>query len=93
MIAATDRKELLSKKNLLATFKMIDKEGSNALSAEMLKDFFMGDDEGRTEWDDETWNLLVKEVDANADGLVIIIFFIDFKISPQEFKQIMSKFV
>jgi hypothetical protein len=72
MVAAMDRKELLSKKNLEATFKMIDQDGNKSLSAQQLKKFFMADPnaEDRTEWDDETWNLLVEEA-ANSDGLVI----------------------
>jgi len=70
VIAAIDKKKLLAKKNLEATFKMIDKDKSKYITADELKSFFAGESKEK-EWDDQLWNLLVKEVDKNSDGKVL----------------------
>lgn len=49
--------------------RLILQDGSKYITAEELKEFFMGPDGGK-EWDDALWKLLVREVDANSDGQV-----------------------
>mmetsp|Transcript_27355 Transcript_27355/g.24126 ORF Transcript_27355/g.24126 Transcript_27355/m.24126 type:complete len:123 (-) Transcript_27355:110-478(-) len=51
VIAAINKKKLLAKKNLEATFKMIDKDKSKYITADELKEFFMGSSDDK-EWDD-----------------------------------------
>jgi calcium-dependent protein kinase len=79
VIATINRKKLLAKGNLEATFKLIDKDGSKSITAEELKDFFAG--QGQHEWDDKVWDALLREVDENSDG----------EISYAEFKSMMFK--
>jgi len=79
VIATVNRKKLLAKSNLEATFKLIDKDDSKALTIDELKDFFAG--QGNHEWDDQVWEALLREVDENSDG----------EISYSEFKNMMFK--
>jgi len=79
VIATVNRKKLLAKSNLEATFKLIDKDESKALTIDELKDFFAG--QGNHEWDDQVWEALLREVDENSDG----------QISYSEFKNMMFK--
>lgn len=78
VIATVDKKKLLAKKNLESTFKLIDKDGSNFITADELKEFFLGQSKDHNE---DVWPLLVKEVDSNSDG----------RISLSEFKEMMFK--
>lgn len=80
VIATINKKKLLDKKNLEATFKMIDKDGSNFITADELKEFFMGDSKER-QLDEKVWGLIIKEVDQGDDH----------QISYEKFKEIMFK--
>ena len=42
------------------------------MTIDELKDFFAG--QGNHEWDDQVWEALLREVDENSDGQVILIF-------------------
>ena len=47
------------------------KDGSGYISSEELKEMFSG---GAQKIEDSVWNELIKEVDQNGDGQVIIFF-------------------
>jgi len=79
VIATVNRKKLLAKSNLEATFKLIDKDESKSITLDELRDFFAG--QGNNEWDDQVWEALLREVDENSDG----------QISYSEFKNMMFK--
>lgn len=66
-MATINRENLLSKLRLETAFKMFDKDGSGSLSIRELKEIFGGD-----KISDEIWREIIKEVDDNGDGEVII---------------------
>ena len=57
---------MLSQKNLEATFNHFDKDGSGQISGDEVTDVLCpGNNDER-----EMWNAILKEVDADGDGLI-----------------------
>ena len=80
-IAATmNRKKLLNKDNLEAAFKFFDKDGNGNITAQEIKEVLGGH---VSEFDEELWNSLIKEVDENGDG----------EIQFDEFSTMMTRFL
>ena len=63
-----DTRELMSEKNLKATFEMFDADGSGKISAEEMKRLI----EGENTIDIDCWNEVIKEFDVNGDGEIDI---------------------
>ena len=64
--AAIDKAFILSKDNLAAAFKMIDKDNSGMITIEELKAAF--DNHG--EKDESLWQEIMEEVDSNKDNQI-----------------------
>lgn len=77
LMASVDKKKLLSKENLEIAFNLFDKDKGGSISADEVKQMFgIGKHIDENVWDD-----IVKEVDANGDG----------EVSFEEFKLMMEK--
>ena len=63
--ASIDRKILLSDKKLKVAFTMLDKDGSECISINELKEVF-----GGNTLPDSSWKEIIEEVDENGDGEV-----------------------
>ena len=69
--ASIDRKILLSDKKLKIAFNMLDKDGSECISLNELKEVF-----GGSNLEDKAWKEIINEVDENGDGEVRFKFII-----------------
>ena len=77
IVATMDKRKLLSNEKMETAFNLFDRDSSGTISAKEVKDVLgLGKN-----IDDQVWNQIVREVDANGDG----------EISFEEFKQMMQK--
>ena len=74
--ASVDRKVLLSDKKLRIAFNMLDKDSSNHISINELKEVFGGNNLA-----DFAWKEIIGEVDENGDGEVYLFFIIFFNFT------------
>lgn len=65
ILAAIEREKVFTDQNVKNCFKMFDKDADGYLSKEELKDVMQG-----LEADENRWNLLLKKIDVNEDGMV-----------------------
>eukprot|EP01017_Pseudomicrothorax_dubius_P022951 TRINITY_DN2469_c0_g1_i4.p1 TRINITY_DN2469_c0_g1~~TRINITY_DN2469_c0_g1_i4.p1 ORF type:complete len:346 (+),score=96.27 TRINITY_DN2469_c0_g1_i4:154-1191(+) len=80
-IAATiDRKKLVSKEKLEASFRLFDKDGSGTISPQEIKEVL---GTAIQDLDEEVWQEIIKEVDVNGDG----------EISFEEFSNMIMKYL
>lgn len=77
ILAAIEREKVFTDQNVKNCFKMFDKDADGYLSKEELKDVMQG-----LEADENRWNLLLKKIDVNEDGMVVICL---RQISEEEF--------
>lgn len=77
IVAATDRKKLLTDEKLKVAFSLFDKDGGGSISSNEVKETL---GVGKN-IDEKLWNQIIKEVDGNDDG----------EISFPEFKTMMQK--
>ena len=77
LVAAADKEALLSEENLKLAFKMFDTDQSGSISRQELKAVF----ETTEKKDEELWNVIFSEVDANGDG----------EINYDEFRESMNR--
>lgn len=77
LVAAADKEALLTEDNLKSAFRQFDLDQSGSISRVELKAIF----ETTEKKDEELWNEIFREVDANGDG----------EITYDEFKQCMNK--
>ena len=78
-MATINKKKLLSRDKLIATFKMFDIDNSGSISVDEVK-MILG--VGK-KFSDTVWEQVISEVDQNKDG----------QISFDEFEKMMSKFL
>jgi calcium-dependent protein kinase len=79
LMALMNKKQMLSKKNLIQAFNAFDKNKDGYIVASEIKDLLnIGHD-----YSEETWLEIVSEIDKNKDG----------KISFKEFESMMKKFL
>lgn len=76
VMATMNEKDLISQQKLKAAFRLMDKDGSGAISPEEIKKALGIDDD-----QDETLDRLIKEIDENGDG----------EIQFEEFCKMMNK--
>jgi calcium-dependent protein kinase len=79
LVATCNKKTMLSEESLLRTFKMFDDDSSGYITIDEVK-MILGC--GKT-ISEEAWKSVIEEVDQNGDG----------KISYEEFKGMMMKFI
>ena len=77
--AFMDKKKLLKEENLMETFMLFDKDKSGQITLDELKNILAGG----SIVNDDVWNEMVSDIDANNDG----------EISYKEFKEIMKKII
>ena len=77
--ASIDKRSILTDKNLMAAYKLFDKNGDGSIEAKEIKEVLGKDLIGNK--DDKVWEEIIKEVDENGDGVV----------SFEEFKKMMEK--
>jgi calcium-dependent protein kinase len=68
VLAAVEKDKLLSEQNLRNCFKMFDRDADGYLSVDELRDVMEGLDA-----DEERWTILLKKIDVNSDGKVIVV--------------------
>jgi len=79
LMALMNRKQMISKKNLIQAFNAFDKNKDGYIVASEIRDLLdIGQD-----YSEETWAEIVSEIDKNKDG----------KISFEEFESMMRKFI
>lgn len=79
IMAAVNKKKILSEDNLIVVFKMIDKDGSGSIDLEEIKNIF----KGAGQVSDQVWKDLIQEADKDGNG----------EIEYDEFKLLMEKMV
>jgi len=79
LMALMDKKQMLSKANLIQAFRAFDQNGDGYIVASEIKTLLgIGQ-----EYSEETWAEIISEIDKNKDG----------KISFSEFEAMMRKFL
>ena len=79
LIAAANKKKLLSKENLKRAFELFDKDGNGTISADEVKQILgVG-----KRFAENIWESVIKEIDINSDG----------QISFEEFEEMMNRFL
>lgn len=63
VMATMNEKDLISQQKLKAAFRLMDKDGSGAISPEEIKKALGIEDD-----QDETLDKLIREIDENGDG-------------------------
>ena len=66
LTAAADKEQLLCEQNLQFAFKMFDSDKNGSISKEELRQIF----ETQESKDEELWNEIFQEVDADGDGAI-----------------------
>jgi calcium-dependent protein kinase len=75
-----NKEKIITDENLLAAFKVFDKDGSGTISGEELK-MVLG--AGATDIGDEVWTEIIKEFDPKGEG----------EITFHQFKEMMNKII
>lgn len=75
--ACMNHNKYLSRDNLRAAFSVFDKDGSGFITTEELK-MTLGDGEL---YDEDMWQKLIKEVDANGDGVIDLKEFVNLMMN------------
>ena len=78
--AGMNKEKILTEENLLAAFKVFDKDGSGTISGEELK-MVLGS--GATDLDDDVWTDILKEFDPKGEG----------EITFKQFQEMMNKII
>lgn len=75
VVAAIDKKKLLSKENIQASFDAFDQNRNGSISVEELKSML-----GTASLRDDLWNELLKEVDQDKNGEVNLAEFVNMML-------------